>query len=123
MPMMRDMFLSFSERVRQVVDDGAQIGAYGEGAPESIEGPDLRGGVGGGVPRRAEGPAQRPFLFRVARAQARTLVGKPRTPFVVQTAPLRLLQHLLDLEHLGEELRGRRRLHGGALLRLAALLE
>src|ERR1051325_33288 len=110
-PMMRDMSFpglagsaGFAERLAEVVDHGAQIGAGREGFLERGDdvGP-LRGR--GRVPRGAELARDARLFGLAARDQPLALRRQRGARRVVESARARVLQRLLDLEHLLEQLR------------------
>src|SRR5262249_58517304 len=76
-----------------------------------------------GVPCLAERASQARLLVLVALPEPIALGGQRFLRGGLEPARLRLLERLLDLEHLLEQLGRRLGLHGRALTRVAALLE
>src|SRR6266446_4686849 len=124
MPTMRDMALfTLPQRVTQVVDHGAQIGASGEALLEPLEerlaiAPFVHQPVP--VPRA---PDDGVGLTGVARFEPGPLLAKPVAGVPVESLRLRFRQRFLDLQHLLEQLARRLGLVGGALADLPPLLQ
>src|SRR5262245_56075788 len=102
MPMMRDMRLrSILQRLGQVLDHRAEVGPGGERLPAGGEDPRALL-VRRGIPGHGEGLAQAGLLRAVAGPKAVSLFPEARSARRIETALARLLERLLDLEHLGE---------------------
>src|SRR4030095_15582239 len=124
MPTMRDMLcLILSERVPQIVDDRAKIGARGQPLLEPREeGPAVSTRVHGPIP--LAGPSHQRVLFRLlAAGQALPLGPQPFARRLVEVAGPGLLDGLPPLEHLLEEIARRLRPRLCALARVPALLQ
>src|SRR5262245_15939092 len=123
MPTMRDIPLpGASERFVDVVDDGPEVRPRRERLLERRQ----RGGPLGGsgrVPGLGQRAAQPRLFVLVARVQPLTLGAQSLAGAGVEPAGFRLLQRLLDLEHLLEQLRRRLWLRGGPLAGLAAFFQ
>src|SRR3990167_2070666 len=131
MPTMRDMaFLALSQRLGEVVDDRREVRARRERLLARREHERPLAGVGG-VPRGGERagearPPPPPGGGGRGPGRGAGAGGGPGGPPVavrVEPAGLGLRERLLDLEHLLEQLRGRRRPDRRPLPRRAALLE
>src|SRR2546427_9941427 len=85
MPMMRDNLGSLTQRLPEVIDHGAQVGAGGQRLLErGQEGrPPVRGRP---VPRRRQRADQPRFFLGMAREQALALLGQ-RAPVVSSRPP------------------------------------
>src|SRR5262245_29146122 len=127
MPTMRDItLLRFSERVADVVDDRAQIGPHRERLLEGAQGSGALGRTGR-VPRLTQRTAQTRLFLVITGPESVALRGERLPRARIEAAGLasrlRLLERLLDLEHLLEQFGRRLGLHGGALAGLATLFE
>src|SRR5262245_26823867 len=122
--MMRDMrVLILPERFGEVIDDRPQIRTCRQRTLERIEDRGAAGRVRG-VPRLAEWSRQATVLRAIPVAQTLTLLAKGPPRVVIEPARRpRLVECFLDLEHLGQELRGRLGLDLRALARGATFLE
>src|SRR6266850_638282 len=104
------LILTLSQRVTQVVDDGAQVGPRREPLLEPLEqGPTIPALVHQPVPvRRANDDRGR--LGRVALLEPAALLPEPCARLATEPLRLGLLERFLHLQHLFQELP--RRLRG-----------
>src|SRR6266850_5761239 len=117
------LILTLSQRVTQVVDDGAQVGPRREPLLEPLEQrPTIPALVHQPVPVRRAGD-DRGRLSRVALLEPAALLPEPCARLATEPLRLGLLERSLHLQHLFQELPRRLRLVGRALADLPAFLQ